>query len=151
MTNTVQLRVTNHADLVRVLDLVKQFHEAESIAFSEPQTRACVAALLGQSSFGRLWLITLNAQVIGYIAVCFGYSIEFGGRDAMIDEFFILPEFRHRGYGRLVLGLVTGELEQLGIRALHAEVESNNKRLTEFYRSAGIHARERYQLMSMKL
>ena len=36
----------------------------------------------------------INQLIVGYIALGYGYAIEFAGRDAFIDEFYILPEFQ---------------------------------------------------------
>jgi len=35
---------------------------------------------------GRVWLIQYQGQVIGYVILTLGYSLEYGGRDAFIDE-----------------------------------------------------------------
>ena len=97
---------------------------------------------------GRIWLICSESQPVGYIAICIGYSIEFAGRDAFIDEMFIVPEQRAKGIGKAALGLVKSEAASLGIRALHLEVARTNERAKRLYASAGFVARERFFLMS---
>jgi hypothetical protein len=35
--------------------------------------------LLDDDRLGRIWIIQSDHQAVGYIALCLGYSIEFGG------------------------------------------------------------------------
>ena len=80
--------------------------------------------------------------------LCFGYTIEFVGRDAFIDEFFIQEEARGLGIGRQVLAFAKQEAAKLGIVALHLEVARTNEKAKRLYAKAGFDAREQFHLMS---
>jgi ribosomal protein S18 acetylase RimI-like enzyme len=82
--------------------------------------------------------------------LCRGFSIEFNGFDAFIDEFFLLAEFRGRGIGRFVLEEIKSRARSLDINALHLEVARNNERARRLYRALGFEARDKYLLMSAK-
>ncbi len=88
---------------------------------------------------------------MGYIALCFGYSIEFAGHDAFVDKLFVEEAFRGRGFGRADFQLATEEAARMGIKAPHLEVARNNDRAGALYRSLGFESREQYHLMSRKL
>ena len=88
--------------------------------------------------------------LLGYLAVTFGFSLEFYGRDAFIDELFIRPAFRGRGLGARALQSVEPECRALGVRALHLEVERDNAVGRELYRKQGFLDNER-QLLSKRL
>jgi ribosomal protein S18 acetylase RimI-like enzyme len=62
---------------------------------------------------------------------------EYGGRDGFIDDLYLIPEARGRGWGRLVIDFALSEATRLGIRTLHLEVEVNNDPAHSLYRSAG--------------
>jgi GNAT superfamily N-acetyltransferase len=132
-----------------ILDFVRQYHTYDGVPFDERVTESALLPLLQQSDAGRLWLIQLDGSTIGYVAMCFGYSIEFGGRDAFVDEMFILAEFRGKGIGRKVLEAVRSRAKALGVKALHLEVDRGNERAINLYRSLGYALRERYHLMSL--
>ena len=66
-----------------------------------------------------------------------GYSFEFRGRDAFIDELYIEPEFRRRGLGRRALEFVEEKARALGVNALHLEVDRGNDPAMELYRRTG--------------
>jgi len=135
----------------QVLNYVRAYHEYEGMHLPDEVRGSAVRALLGESPLGRIWLIGAGEGPVGYVAACFGYSIEFGGRDAFVDELYIVPEHRGRGHGRSALRLVKPEAARLGVRALHLEVARTNDRAQRLYRSLGFAAREKYFLMSAVL
>ncbi len=147
----IYLRVAEESDLDRVLTYVRAYHEFEGIAHSAVNATSAVQPLLGRSTLGRVWLICRGSQPIGHIAICFGYSIEFCGRDAVVDEMYILPEHRGKGFGKAVLALVKSEATLLGVKALHLEVARSNESAQNLYKSAGFAPRERYFVMSVPL
>jgi ribosomal protein S18 acetylase RimI-like enzyme len=100
---------------------------------------------------GKVWLIQPADVAVGYVAVCFGYSIEFQGRDAFVDEFFLIESARGQGIGRQALTFVRAAVADMGIVALHLEVARSNTRARRFYETLGFTARDRYHLMSCPL
>jgi ribosomal protein S18 acetylase RimI-like enzyme len=145
----VNLQIAESKDQELVLAYVRAYHELEGIDHSQDVTSS-ILPLLGESPLGRVWLIYTETRPVGYVAVCFGYSIEFAGRDAFIDEMFIVPEQRSKGIGKAALGLVRSEAASLGIKALHLEVARTNDRARRLYSSAGFTAREKFCLMSVR-
>ncbi|MCI0509952.1 acetyltransferase (GNAT) family protein [Chromohalobacter marismortui] len=137
--------------LDELLFFVRAYHKCEGVQICDEVRRDAVISLLGNSAFGRIFLIRLDAELIGYVAISFGFSIEFGGRDAFIDEIFISAEYRGSGYGREALALMKAELARHDIKAIHLEVARTNKRAQQLYRSLGFSEREKYFLMSTEI
>lgn len=138
-------------DLQLILPLVCAFHEGEQINSTAGGREYALRYLLSHAEFGGIWLIYRAGQLAGYIAICRGFSIEFEGFDAFVDEFYILPPFRGQGLGRQVLEHIQVEARRLDIRALHLEVARDNQRARRLYASAGFAAREQYFLMSASI
>lgn len=65
-----------------------------------------------------------------------GFSIENGGRDAFIDEVYLLPEQRG-GRGDEVMAFVEAAARSLGVRNLYLEVVAGNDRATALYGKRG--------------
>ncbi len=107
--------------------------------------------LLSDSSLGGIWLILANNQIAGYIVLTFGYSIEFGGKDAFIDELYIKPEFRGLGLGTETLNQIQEEARALEIQVIHLEVARQNTKAQRFYGQANFRPRDKYMLMSAHL
>src|SRR4051812_41767636 len=51
--------------------------------------RSALRQLLADQTAGRMWLMNIDGAAVGYLALTFVFSIEFGGRCAFIDELFV--------------------------------------------------------------
>lgn len=151
-----QLERADASRLDALLPLVRGYHEFEHVQMSDAHRAAAVAPLLEPDSpLGCVWLIhaaeEAGGEAVGYVALCFGYSIEFRGRDAFVDEFFLVESARGQGLGSRVLERVKAEARALGIAALHLEVARDNARARRLYEKWGFGAREQFTLMSCSL
>lgn len=151
MKEPARLREAGPADLGVLMPLVRAYHAFEQVEQSDAGREAVLRPLLEHRDFGRVWLIECGQDVVGYIALCYGYSIEFEGRDAFVDELYVLPQWRGRGLGRQALDHVCAHARAAGVRALHLEVANDNRRAIGLYASLGFENRERFHLMSRKL
>jgi ribosomal protein S18 acetylase RimI-like enzyme len=146
------LHLADRSNLHALLPLVRAYHEFENIVKTDVERVAALEPLLvADSPLGRIWLIAYSGEIVGYIALCFGYSIEFGGRDAFIDEFFLVEEARSKGIGSAVLAAVKKRAASIGVKALHLEVARTNKIAKELYERLGFRSRAAFQLMSCQL
>ena len=138
------LRPATPADLEAVLALHRTFFSEDGYAFREDESRANLARLLGDATLGRLWVMDEGGEVIGYLLLAFGFSLEFRGRDAFVDELYVAPGHRGRGLGTLALSLATEDCREFGVRALHLEVERYKEGAQALYRRAGFVDHDRY-------
>ena len=138
-------------DMEALLPLVRAYHEFEKAKLTDAERALALRPLLQDPALGIVWLIRVEAEVIGYLAVCFGYSIEFMGKDAFVDEFFIGPDWRGLGIGGQVLSAACEYLAGSGVKALHLEVARDNQRARSLYQASGFDNREQFHLMSKVL
>ncbi|MDF0554780.1 GNAT family N-acetyltransferase [Kamptonema sp. UHCC 0994] len=141
---TINYRVAKIADLTILLELVKEFHEKEKLAFDEQLDRDALASFLGDASLGQLWLIQQKDEVIGYIILSLGYSLEYRGRDAFLDEFYVRPKYRGQGIGTQTLTFAEETCRLLGIKALHLEVDFENPDAQRLYHRVGYQRHHRF-------
>jgi ribosomal protein S18 acetylase RimI-like enzyme len=98
---------------------------------------AALLGLLNRPDDGRVLLIESAGAIVGYAVLCFGYSIEYGGRDAFLDEIYVVPDARGRGIGRAALEPLAALAHEAGAGALHVEVMAENDRAARLYERAG--------------
>jgi ribosomal protein S18 acetylase RimI-like enzyme len=141
-------RLATAADILTLLSFIRALNEADPspTPFDAPATREALERFLSNDFFGRAWLILDGGTPVGYIVLTFGYSLEYRGRDAFIDEFFIAASHRSRGWGRAAIAFVEDAARSLGVRALHLEVSHSNPRAYDFYRRAGFEDYSRHLL-----
>ena len=132
-----------------LVDLARAFHGEDRHPLSAAGEAALHRIASGEP-MARCWLIRRAGQVIGYLVLTLGYSIEHGGRDGFIDDLYLVPSARGGGFGTAVLDFALEQARLLGIITLHLEVDPKNERATSLYRSRGF-AENGRRLMSLRL
>ena len=89
--------------------------------------------------------------MIGYVAACFSYSIEHGGRDVVIDELYIEAPERGMGVGAEILERLKEHMRAHSVVAIQLEVDRRNERAKTLYLQSGFSCRDKYQLMTIAL
>ncbi|MEO1106469.1 MAG: GNAT family N-acetyltransferase [Pseudomonadota bacterium] len=145
---TAALRLARPEDLDRLMSLVSAFHGEEGIEQDDQKRRAALTPLLEGIPHGCVYLIGPGRAPLGYVILTFGWSVEFGGMDAFVDEIYIRPAVRGRGIATEVLLELPKALAGAGLTALHLEVDRTNEAAQKLYLRTGFKARERYMLMS---
>lgn len=130
-------RAAEPSDADALIEMMRDFNAHERIAFDEREVRDVLAQLFANDSYGLACLILLGGEVAGYVVITFGFSIEFRGRHALIDELFLKEGFRGRGAGAATLRFAEGVCRARGIRALHLEVDRGNTVAQSVYSRAG--------------
>ncbi len=143
------IRPARAEGLDRLLDLAEDFHAEDGHVLTSEGRRALCEIVAGEPA-ARAWVFVLEGGVVGYGVVTLGFSVEHGGRDGFLDDFYLVPEARDRGLGRQALDFLEEEARKLGIRVLHLEVEAGNERAVGLYRRSGFHENGR-RLMSKRL
>lgn len=142
------LHLARPDDINRVLALVAAFHAEQGIESTDEARHAALMPLLEGIPHGCIYLIGPARAPLGYVVVTFGWSVEFGGMDAFVDEIYIRPAVRGRGIASEVLIELPKALAAAGLTALHLEVDRENETAQRLYTRTGFRPRERYMLMS---
>jgi ribosomal protein S18 acetylase RimI-like enzyme len=137
--------------LEKVVTLCAAFHAEEGIDQTDEARINALAPLLEGLPYGVVYLIGPPRAPIGYIVICFGWSVEFGGLDAIVDELYIRPGVRGRGIATEALISLPRALSEGGLRAIHLEVDRTNTKAMALYKRAGFAPRDNYIFMSRKL
>src|ERR1700704_1614579 len=117
-----EFRLAIPADAELLLDFMREYYAFDGHHYDREPARKALLGLLTNSAFGFVWLILDSGTPVGYVALCFGYSLEYLGRDAFIDELYLIQSHRGRGWGRKTLDFVVEEARQHDVRAIHLEV-----------------------------
>jgi GNAT superfamily N-acetyltransferase len=139
------------ADLELLLPVMRHLQEADpwTEPFHEPTVRAALTELLQNPIYGVIYVAREELNPIGYVAICFDFSIEYRGKGAWIDELFVEAAHRGKGIGTQLLDLAENASREHHAKFLHLEVTHGNPAL-ELYRRRGFLDPHRY-LMSKDL
>ncbi|MBZ0319305.1 MAG: GNAT family N-acetyltransferase [Anaerolineae bacterium] len=128
------------------IPLIRAYYAYDGHGFDEGHVRRTLADFLNHPDYGRAYLIADSDAWVGYFILTFGYSLEFGGRDAFIDEIYLTESHRGQGVGRQTIAFILEQARAIGIKAVHLEVMPQNTRAHRFYLQVGFE--NRGQLMS---
>ena len=136
-------RIAGPHDLETLLPFVREFWVIERIPYVEPAVRGALAGILANPELGRVVVIEVESRPVGYYVLTLGYSLEYLGRDAFVDELYLRPPQRGRGVGSRALEHAAGLCGELGVGALHLEVDHVNPRARALYERVGFAVHER--------
>ncbi len=133
----LKLRQAGPNDAEALLPLIQALFAFEGVVQPPHRISASLETLLTQPSLGGAWIFELGAEIAGYAVVTFGYDVEYGGRDAWVTDFYVLPEPQGQGLGRQAMELLEQEAKRLGVQALHLQVRESNVRALRLYEARG--------------
>jgi GNAT superfamily N-acetyltransferase len=130
----------------RILALMEEFYALERLPWDERIARRALRELLGNPALGRVLRIDEEGAAAGYAVLTFGFSLEFRGRNALVDELFVREPHRGRGLGTECLRRLEAICRAEGIFALRLEVDRANERAKRLYLRAGYRDHDRHLL-----
>jgi ribosomal protein S18 acetylase RimI-like enzyme len=142
----VKFRIAELIDIPDLLDMMAQFYAIDGYPFDAALNDQNLRILIENPGLGRLWIIIWRNQTVGYVVLTFGFSFEYKGKDGLVDEFFIVEEYRHQGIGKSTINYVIKEAQNLGLRTLHLEVEKHNDSGKKLYSDQGFISKGRMLL-----
>jgi GNAT superfamily N-acetyltransferase len=97
-----------------------------------------------------VWLIQSDGKDVGYVVLTLGYSMEYGGSSAFVDDLFVRLPFRRAGLATAALTEVQAFCARRGIRAIHVETGGDNAVAQAVYQRVGFTHTDR-QLLTLRL
>jgi GNAT superfamily N-acetyltransferase len=132
MTHATGIRRAVPDDLDTLIELHRQFCELDRHPFTEPRVRAAFIPLLEGDEHGVVWIIDEPAA---YAILTWGWSIEAGGFEAVLDE--IYASQRNAGLGAALIEHVVADARARGIARIFLETEAHNERGRRLYARHG--------------
>lgn len=131
----MQIRTAGPADLTALLALIEAFYVIDGHPFDADYLTPALVALLDSDEHGVVGVATLDGAAAGYAIVTWGYSLEGGGKEALLDE--IYADQRGIGVGRQLMAWVESVSAKHGAKRITLETEVPNDRARAFYQRLG--------------
>ncbi len=140
----IEVLEAQESDTGELVAMMRDFYTELGEPFDENRAERALRALLADPSCGTAWVFREGGRAAGYLVVTHGYSLEFSGRIAVVDEVYTVPEMRGWGIGARALALAEEHCRRNGIEALRLEVHQENRRALALYERNGFEAHDRY-------
>ena len=131
------IRQAVSADLEALLRLLTNFSEEAGTDFGREHLLAGLQPLLSNQDLGLVFVSEIDSVLVGYAVIGWGWGIESGGKEALIDEVFVLKNHRKQGIGAKLLSEVMTELERHNTKAVFLETEAQNPNSRKLYQNLG--------------
>lgn len=130
------LRRAAPPDLETLLGLVAEYCRADGHPYDPATVRRGMEPLLVSDDHGVVWMIEHpDGEARGYAVVTWGWSVESGGRDALLDEIYV-QEPGH-GFGGAAVGQILTDLRSRGLPRVFLETEKANRAARRLYARHG--------------
>ncbi|MET0907998.1 MAG: GNAT family N-acetyltransferase [Ilumatobacteraceae bacterium] len=126
----MDVRRAGPADLDALVAQHERFCAVDGHPFDARRARLGFGALLADDQHGVVWLASS-----GYAVVTWGWSIEAGGAEAVLDEVFV--EERGEGVGTALIEHLLADCRARGLARVFLETESHNERVRRLYERHG--------------
>lgn len=119
------------------MGLVARFYEIDRHPYDPGVVSRALEPLLCDDTHGQLWLVCTgpSAAPLGYAVITWGWSLESGGREALLDEIYV--DQRGDGAGRVLLAHAMAAASGAGATRMFLETEAHNSRVRGFYSLMG--------------
>jgi GNAT superfamily N-acetyltransferase len=123
------------SDLATLLTMVEEYSVLDHHVFDREAAARALRPLLDGDDRGVVWMITASGVDVGYAVVTWGWSIESGGGDALLDEIYVRT--RGEGLGGHAVAVILDELRRRGVGRVFLETEARNEGARRLYARHG--------------
>jgi ribosomal protein S18 acetylase RimI-like enzyme len=137
------------ADSDVVLTLMREFNAIDGHDHDDLRVARALAPLLTGDEVGQVWLVNDPGGApdpAGYAVLCWGYSLESGGREAVLDEIYVRD--RGKGLGSAVMPELMDACRAAGVLRVFLETEAPNDAARRFYARHGFETEDSIWLTS---
>jgi ribosomal protein S18 acetylase RimI-like enzyme len=133
----LNFKAASVTDKVTLLKLMERYYESDHLTYSEAKADQALSQILKDPSLGQIWLIEADSKTVGYVALTYGFGLEFGGRIAFVDELFIDESYRNKAIGSAAIRHCIHDCRDKGILSLRLEVTPTNPDALKLYTRLG--------------
>jgi GNAT superfamily N-acetyltransferase len=132
------IRPATAADVVLVLALVRELAEYERLSHAVTATEQSLAeSLFGPQAGAEVLLAFESDAPVGFAVFFHNFSTFLGARGLWLEDLYVLPQFRRKGYGRALLLHVARIAHQRRCGRFEWAALDWNTPAVEFYKSLG--------------
>src|SRR5262245_58722917 len=101
-SKNVRIKRATPRESADLLKFIKAYYQYDDIAFNRKVIASGLAFVLNSPSTGGAWLIMKRGEPIGYLILTFAFDLEFGGRQAILNDLYLEAPHRRMGIGTIV-------------------------------------------------
>lgn len=140
--NDIDLWIKLNEDFMKY-EITDEVFWNETLSVQKENLRNIFVEALENKENIKLMMIENNGDVIGFINLMIIFSVWAGGKSLILDDLFIIEEYRNMGFGKVVMNSLECYARDRGYKRLQFLSEISNKSANDFYKKLG------YEFQSM--
>jgi len=134
----MEIRIAKHTDAALILALIRELAEFEGLLHEVQADEATLQRhLFGPSSCASVLIAQVDGQTAGFALYFFNFSTFLGKPGLYLEDLYVRPQYRGRGYGRRIMQRLAQIAVQNGCGRFEWWVLDWNESAIAFYRSLG--------------
>jgi len=134
----LKIRIASQADVPLILQFIKDLAEYERLAHEVVATEETLrTTLFGQPRVAEVLIGEADGKPAGFALFFHNFSTFLGRPGIYLEDLFVKPEFRGRGYGRALLAHLAEIARERNCGRLEWAVLNWNTPAIDFYKSLG--------------
>jgi GNAT superfamily N-acetyltransferase len=136
--DNTQIIAATEADIPEILNFIRQLAIYEKLEHEVVATEALLReSLFGERPYAEVLLFEENSKRVGFALFFHSFSTFLGQPGIYLEDLYILPEFRGRGYGKKLLAHLARIALDRKCGRLEWSVLDWNQPALDFYASLG--------------
>lgn len=133
----MDFRFANKKDCGKILDFIKQLAEYENMADDVVATEELLKEWIFEKQKAEVIFALENEKEVGFALFFHNFSTFLGRAGIYLEDLFVLPEYRGKGYGKGLLKQLAKIAVERGCGRLEWSCLDWNKPSIDFYLSLG--------------
>lgn len=146
--DSFQIRRAEREDSPRILQLIQELASYEKLSHEVVTTVEDLERdLFGERPCAEVLLVCLGQEVVGYALFFHNYSTFAGRPGIYLEDLFVKPSFRGRGYGKALMVALAKLAVERGCARFEWTVLDWNQPAIDFYRSLGAVIKQEWRIV----
>lgn len=144
------IRAATEADVPLILEFIRDLAEYEKLADHVVATEDLLrTTLFGHPRFAEVIIGEAGGQPVAFALFFHNFSTFLGRPGIYLEDLFVKPEFRGRGYGKAMLARLAAIARSRNCGRLEWSVLNWNEPAIEFYKSLGAKPMDEWQVFRL--
>jgi GNAT superfamily N-acetyltransferase len=145
-----EIRATTEADVPVILNLIRDLAEYERAPDAVVTTEAGLREVLfGEKPSAEVLLALENEEPVGFAVYFFNFSTWLGRPGLYLEDLFVRPDMRGKGYGKALLVRLAQIAHDHGCGRMEWAVLDWNDPAIQFYRKLGAQAMDEWTVFRL--
>ena len=149
MDNNFSIRVARKKDLPIILSFIKKLAVYEKMEDQVIATEKSLKHWLFNKKVAKVIFAVENGKEVGFALYFFNFSTFVGKAGIYLEDLFVLPEYRGKGFGKLLLKTLAQTVVERDCGRLEWSCLTWNKPSIDFYQSLGAKQMDEWRIFRL--